>query len=113
MAEAPGKLFQFNLTDTTVKLVQAGSTLMYLVNVHNPDAAAAHLQLFNAAAIADVTLGTTVPDLSLQIPIGVDTVFPPDGRPWAFDKGLCIAASVEPQGATDTGSDMHVYMTYS
>lgn len=104
----PMRPYKTNLTDNSTTLVQTGSTLLGYLNVHNPDASAAHLQLFNAAAAADVTLGTTVPDLSLQIAAGGDRE-PVLISPILFELGLVIAASVEPQGSTDTGSDMHVY----
>lgn len=60
-------------TNTKV-LVQAGNFNIVGWNLINPDAAdSAYLKIYNAASIADVTLGTTAPVETLLIPFGPGT----------------------------------------
>ncbi len=108
--EAPGKPVVFTLTDNSVTLVQTGSTSLRTCHIHNPDATLAFVQFFNAAAAEDVTGGTTIPDLSVQIAAVGDYDLPLPA-PWAFPLGLCVMASTGARTSADTGSDMHIYAT--
>ena len=55
------------LDDAPGKLVQTGDTLLWGYHIANTVAAITYVQLFNAAALVDVTLGTTVPDAVLVL----------------------------------------------
>jgi len=52
----------------TVVAVKASGGRLYGIDVSNPNAAVAFIQVFDLAA-ADITLGTTVPKLSLMVPV--------------------------------------------
>jgi hypothetical protein len=55
------------VTDTAV-LVKAGAVALSGYHVFNTVAAATYLMFYDAAAAADVTLGTTVPKFCLGLP---------------------------------------------
>ena len=57
-----------SLGATAVLLVGHACTLGW-VNAVNTTGALAHIQLFNAALAADVTVGTTLPDLVITSPL--------------------------------------------
>ena len=52
-----------------------------------------YLQFFNAAAAADVTVGTTAPVWTIMVPASDGICIPPFAPLHHFDKGLVIAAS--------------------
>lgn len=90
-------------------LVQTGATLFYGVSlVADGDTDILQfVQLFNAAALASVTLGTTAPDAVIAIPggpadydYGVTTFLP---KPMYFPLGLVAFATQTPTG-NDAGS---------
>jgi len=86
------------LDDSPGLLVQTGDTLLYGIHIINTVAAISYLQLFNKAALSDVTLGTTVPDISLPLPVSgiLDADFT---KPIKFDKGLCAFSTTTAGGA--------------
>jgi hypothetical protein len=88
--------FDSSVTNT-VEAISNIPCRIFWINVENPGAAKAYLQLFNALA-ADVTLGTTVPNLSVPIPAGAiwDAPLP---VPIGFTTACSVAAT-----ATATGS---------
>lgn len=91
-----------NATDV---LVQAGETLLYGYTLHNVTAADAFLLLFNAAAIADVTVGTTVPDY--VVPNAANGVASRAfTKPLYFALGLVIASTTATDGSTDAAQDV-------
>ena len=89
--------------DGAATLVQgAGPKYIKRIFVDNENAAARFLQVFNAAAVADVTLGTTEPDINCRIPAtdnrGIDV------EAW-FDAGVVIAVTDSTRGATTSGTN--------
>ena len=99
-----------NLTNTKTE-VNASATAIYGIHVFNPDAAAMYLQLFNALA-ANVTVGTTVPDLSFGIPGGggsLTLIFP---LPIDFATALTIASTTSATGSTGPGTATVVNILY-
>lgn len=98
--------FQAAVADTP-KLVNAGATILCSLHLHNTTAADAFLQCFNAAAVTDVTLGTTAPDFTVPLTANAIT-----SLPFAFGinfpKGLVIAGTTTATGSTaaaiDTGA---------
>ena len=58
--------------DNTAQAVSTTSSVLYGIEVSNPNSADAYLQLFDVAT-GDVTVGTTTPNLSLFVPAGDGT----------------------------------------
>ena len=58
--------------DNTAQAAKLGGGVLYFIEVSQVNAADSFLQLFDAAT-GDVTVGTTTPKLSLNIPRGDDT----------------------------------------
>ena len=85
-------------------LVKTGNTLMYGYELHNVSGADAFIQCFNAAALADVTLGTTAPDY--VIPVAANGVRGKAlSKPLLFPLGLCIFSTTATSGATGAACD--------
>ena len=84
---------------TNITLVKAGNDVRLRgVCVSSINAAARYLKFFDLAATASLTLGTTVPDLTLIIPgaaagAGIAYNFPDEGVP--FRNGIVIATTTE------------------
>lgn len=55
--------------DNNVQTVKSSAGAIYAIEVSNPNAADAYLQLFNLAS-GNVTVGTTAPTLSFFVPAG-------------------------------------------
>lgn len=83
---------QVTVTATKV-LVAAGNFNLVGWNLINQDATAAYLKLYNAAAIGDVTLGTTTPVKTLFIPDSGTSLLSVDGESLqdGFSLGIVIA----------------------
>lgn len=76
-------------------------------------AADAFVQLFDAAAAADVTLGTTTPTWVVMTIFGAGPVSSGDGLPThglVFRLGLVVASTTTPTGLT--GNTQQVRITY-
>lgn len=81
-------------------------------NVYNPDGSdVAYLVFFDAAA-DDVTLGDTVPVLSVAVPPGESIVFDPP-RPIRCEVGLSYAATATQLGAGAPSSDLTMWLAYA
>ncbi len=93
-------------TDTPL-LVQAGETLLYGWEMVNNEAAASYLRLFNAAAAADVTLGTTAPDYVITTAASVSTARTLN-KPLRFSLGLVIGSCTTATGSGHTGASQDV-----
>jgi len=87
----------------TVERAQAGATSLCGIQLQNANAAVAYLQLFNAAATADVTIGTTAPTKVIKCEASVEKAidFP---HPPLFASGLCYAITTTPTGSTALGA---------
>lgn len=59
-----------NLSTTVTSVFSSQAGYLEAIEVYNPSDAAAFVQIFDAGAIGDVTLNTTVPNLS----IGMETL---------------------------------------
>jgi hypothetical protein len=91
-----------NATDV---LVQAGETIVLNVSLHNVEVADSFLLMFDAAAIGDVTVGTTIPDyvvpndangiVNMSFPFGLH-----------FLLGLVIASTTTTNGSTNAAQDV-------
>ena len=108
MAPSGGSLVKSNSLAGTAVLVQAGALILTAVHAINTTAADAYLQLFDAAAIADVTVGTTIPDWVVMSDFGVGLVSVSDGLPsfgLSFRNGLVVASTTTP--INSTGATQH------
>ena len=95
----------FSLGATTVLLAGHRTEVGWL-SVVNTTAAAAYLQLFDAAATADVTLGTTLPTLSVQIAASGQTTL--TNVSTIFRKGIVVASTTTATG--NTGATTHTFV---
>ena len=96
--------------DNTKQTVQAGRTLVYGWNIHNPNGSAAYVQLFNKLA-ADVTVGTTVNDYSILVPAN-GNAYADRNRPLEFDTGCVVACTTTEAGNTDPTTGLVVHVDY-
>lgn len=104
--------------DETKRLINSGITELYGVEVINSDDATYCIQLFDATAIADVTLNSTVPDYVVFIRArasatqkGIET------RDWnkeplRFAKGLVYAITTTATGLTGPTTDLPMSASY-
>lgn len=83
-------------------LVQgAGHKYIQTIFIDNENSSARFLQVFNAAAVADVTLGTTEPILNVRVPATDNRDV--DVHAW-FQAGVVIALTDTTRGATTAGT---------
>ena len=102
--------------DNSAQVIKASGGVLLALEVSNPNAVDAYLQLFDVAA-GSVTVGSTTPKLSFLIPAGDGTK---DG---AMDKALVggidfltaitYACTVEVAGNTDPGTGLIVNVVFS
>ncbi len=91
-------------------LVSAKPIQTSCLRMVNEDSAARFVQIFDAAAIADVTLGTTVPDWVLVAAAGGQDDSLKSGL--SFKKGIVAAATTTATGNTGAAaSKVHLYAT--
>lgn len=97
---------------TTLVLAQKGRLAITAVRLFTDSAAAdIFLQMFDAAQESDVTLGTTIPDWVVTIDSAASPVSSGDGLPThglVFSKGLVIASTTTPAGATTSASHARI-----
>lgn len=96
-----------NSVSGTAVLVSGSRCVMAAVKAINTTAAAAYLQLFDAAAVADVTVGTTVPRWVVKSAANdpsTDPDLPAGGL--KFMNGIVIASTTTALGST--GAAQHV-----
>ena len=108
MAPSGGSLVKSNSLAGTAVLVQAGALILTAVHAINTTSADAYIQLFDAAAIADVSLGTTIPDWVVMSDFGAGLVSEPHTLPAAglsFRLGLVAASTTT--AINSTGAAQH------
>ena len=106
-ANTPVDVIQNDDVGATAQLVRTGQMIVRTIQGRNSTAALAFIQMFNAAAAADVTVGTTVP--RWVIPVLASSVNEHSGIPDAgmqFPLGLVVACTTTPGG--NTGATMDV-----
>lgn len=98
----------------TKQVVKAAPGKVWWYNIFNPGVALAYLHFYDAAS-ADVTVGTTVPTLSIALPsiatasVGVDS---PQVVGLQFSTAITIAATTTPGGGTAPGTALVVNIGY-
>lgn len=83
----------------TAVLIKTGSVSLSGYHIFNTTAAAAYVQLYDAAAAADVTVGTTVHTLVLGIPSSSGACRSLT-RPLKFTNGIVVASTTAVAGST-------------
>lgn len=99
----PGNPFFDAAATATATAMSIPAKMLYSVELSNPNAADAFLQLFDLA-VADVTLGSTTPTLSFFIPAGDGTLDAAMDKSWPagviFNKAITYAVTTTPAGNT-------------
>lgn len=99
---------------STAELLNTGMTVVTSVEIENPNGAPVYLQLFDAAAIADVTVGTTTPDYTRMVPLG--SAAAPTSRiievPIRFAKGCVYAVTTTRSGNGNPGTACPLNFTF-
>lgn len=98
---------KLNSLDATKVLARGGRCILVACHAVNTTGAAAYTQLFDAAAIADVTLGTTVPLWVIKSAANDNSAG--DGLPTlglVFTLGIVAASTTTALGLT--GATQHV-----
>ena len=108
-APSGGSAVESNSLAGTATLIQGGALILTSVMAINTTGADAYVQLFDAAAAADVTLGTTVPRWAVMSDFGAGLVAVSDGLPTnglSFRNGIVAASTTTP--TNNTGASQHV-----
>ena len=108
MAVSGGSLNRANSLGATAVLVHGGALILTAAHAINTTSADAYLQLFDAAAVADVTVGTTIPDWVVMSDFGTGLVSQDDMLPangLSFRNGLVAASTTTATGST--GATQH------
>lgn len=89
----------------TLKLYSQEKCCLTFLDISNPGTVASFVQIFDASAIANVTLGTDVPKLCIAVEKGasatdVKTKSIQFTEPVQFNKGVVMAATTTPTGST-------------
>lgn len=92
----------------TVELLAKGCVILNSVEIENPNTTPVYLQLFDAVQVSDVTIGSTAPTTTREIPEGDGTTngvriidFADAPR---FESGLCYAITTTRSGSTAAAS---------
>ena len=98
-----GTTFHAPAQDETPGLVADVARTIRSLDVYNPGAATAYLQIFDASDADDVVPGTTEPRWVLPVPAGGGNA-PAYPTPLGFDYGIVVAATSTPDGAGSPAS---------
>ena len=112
MARCAVGSFTTGLDESPLVLVGAGPLELSDFFIYNNDSAAGFVQFFDAAAIGDVTLNSTVPDFV----VGIAATSWAQGymaRPRMFGKGLVIGFATTATGNGATSSTAEVSLGIS
>lgn len=88
----------------TATLITLNPTAFGGYFIDNPNASAVYLQVFDAASVSAVTLGTTVPKLSFSIPANAAANLD-SSRGIRFINGIVIAFTTTRTGNTSPASN--------
>ena len=109
----PKLLNGLSTTVTSVKnSAPASLGLVYCYN-ENSSGTPAYIQIFDVATAAGVTLGTTVPKLSLGIPGAQSSGVGPSAVGVSFFNGIQVAVTTTPTGSSAPSSPMDCNVTYN
>jgi hypothetical protein len=102
--------FLANAATNTKQLVKAAAGQVGLVQVWNPNTTVIYVQLFDAASLGAVTLGTTVPKLSVPIAPTANGGFAMSNPGIYFGTGIVMAVTTTATGsaAPTTAVDLNL-----
>ena len=100
------------LTNTKI-LVRSGPATLSGFTVNNPNGSEIFIQMFDAAATGDVTLGSTVCDEPIKVAANGSVAVFQKGPISFFDLGLVIAATTTEGGSTAPASAVSVTLRYN
>lgn len=105
----PSSKASWTAQTTTVRTVKGTAGTVTGYYIYNPNAAVAYVQFFDVASATTVTLGTTVPDITLGIPATAGANLLGDGL--TFSNGIKFACTTTATGLTapSTGLDVNIY----
>ncbi len=94
----------------TALLASPGPINLQALSMRLNGTGANYLQCFDAAAAADVTVGTTKPAAAFGSATLNDVVMNFDGNPLHFHKGLVVACTTTASGATGVNTGVNVVL---
>ena len=109
MATTLSRILSSNSLGATAVLIQTGQTFISGVKVINATASTAYVQLFDAAAAADVTVGTTTPTWVVRSAASdpsADADIPPHGL--IFVNGVVAASTTTATGSSAATQHLRV-----
>ena len=112
MARCADNYFATGLDESPLVLVGAGPLELSDYFIYNNDASAGFVQFFDAALVADVALGTTVPDFVVGV-AATDWAQGSLAKPRMFAKGIVIGFATTATGAGATSSTAEVSLGIS
>lgn len=86
------------LDDSPGLAVKASQGILHALAIINTTAAVAYVQIFDKAAVADVTLGTTTPDMVLGLSANQATYFA--DMDIVFTNGIVLFSTTTATGST-------------
>ena len=103
---------ELNAVDATAQLAQKGRLTLTAARIFAASAAAdIFLQLFDAAAVTDVTVGTTIPRWVVMLDSAAAPVSAGDGLPTdglTFYRGIVVACTTTPTGNTGSAANVRL-----
>lgn len=90
--------------------VKSGAGVLGGWHIYNPDAAVAYVQIFDTAT-GSITVGTTVPKLSIGVP-PEDSIDMDSEHGIIFNTAICVAATSDALGASAPGTPLDCNFWY-
>lgn len=110
MSSRAANIFSGAVSDTVTTIVQSGPQNIRILTFLNTTVAVAYLQIFNMAAGA-VTLGSTIPVMSIGIPASAGIVLPmPEAGIKIGGDGLSVAGTTD--RTNSTAAILHINLGY-
>lgn len=91
-------------------LIKSGTAELIYLQVENPGATRAYINIFDAASVDDVTIGETEPTLSLMVPAG--GAYDTPELVLQHENGIVLAATSSFDGSEEPGDDLLVNSVY-
>lgn len=109
-AAIPKALRNLNATPLVVK---SGPGTLAALSIINGSAAAAYVQVFDAASAGAVTLGTTEPVLQQLVAAGAQVSVPIAAAGMSFQSGLFVASTTAEKGSVASAAGVVAYAQYN
>jgi len=114
---SPGDVFAleagkfFDLDDDPGLLIKGSQGLIYGWHVFTELAATGFIQVFDAATLGAVTLGSTVPKLAIAIPAVAGGAFSSIilPKPIVMANGIVVFSTTTPEGSTARVQSGHIF----